>query len=351
MQLSFRWYGPNDSVTLSQIRQIPGMQGIVTALHDVPAGQVWPQEDVLRLRGQVEDAGLTLSVIESVPVHEDIKMGLPSRDAYIENYQSSLVNIAAAGIDTVCYNFMPLFDWLRTSLAYALPDGSTTLAYDDAQVSEAALLSGQLNLPAWNLTSDHGELIRILDFYKRVSPEQLWEHLEYFVQAVLPVAKANGIKLVIHPDDPPWSVVGIPRIIVDEPSVERFLKLYDAPCHGLCFCSGSFGASEANDLPAMIRRFGSMGRIHFVHLRNVKRTGPHSFYESGHLSAEGSLDMHALMSALSDIGYEGPVRPDHGRMVWGESGKPGYGLYDRALGATYLSGLWEGIGKTHRTHR
>jgi mannonate dehydratase len=346
MQLSFRWFGPSDPVTLQKIRQIPGMKGIVTSLYDVPVGEVWKPEEIAQLKDTVEEAGFRITVIESVPVHEDIKMGLPSRDKYIENYQATLRNLAQAGITTVCYNFMPLFDWLRTSLTYSLPDGSTTLAYNDEEVDETALLSGKLRLPAWNLDTQRDKLIYMLNFYREMTPEQLWENLDYFVKAVMPVAKECGIKMTIHPDDPPWSVLGIPRIIVDHTSLDRLMSLYDDECNGICFCSGSLGANGQNDLPRMVRYFGGMGRIHFVHLRNIKRFAERSFYESGHLSAEGSVDMYELMKALHEVGYSGPVRPDHGRMIWDETGNPGYGLFDRALGAAYLNGLWEAITKS-----
>ncbi|MCY0901273.1 MAG: mannonate dehydratase [Firmicutes bacterium] len=346
MNLSFRWYGEQDPVRLADIRQIPGVRGIVTSLHHKAPGELWRRDEIAAVRDSVERAGLTLTVIESVPVHEDIKMGLATRDRYIEAYQDTLRNLAAEQIHTVCYNFMPLFDWLRTSLEHPLPDGSTTLAYDDAGVDEQALLSGALRLPAWNLDAEAEALIRRFRFYQALSAEALWEHLDYFVQAVMPVAKACGIKMAIHPDDPPWPVLGIPRIVVDQANLLRLLSLYDDPCHGLCFCSGSLGSRADNDLPGMVRELGRDGRIHFVHLRNVRRTGPHSFYESGHRSADGSIDMHAVMQALFEVGFTGPVRPDHGRMVWGETGNPGYGLFDRALGATYLGGLWEAISKS-----
>lgn len=346
MKMSFRWYGSTDPVSLAQIRQIPGMKGIVTSLYDVPVGQAWDISDIMALKRTVMAAGLEITVIESVPVHEDIKRGLPTRDVYIAHYCTTLRNLAKAGIHTVCYNFMPMFDWLRTSLAYPLPDGSTTLAYDDLQVDTDALLTGKLRLPAWNLGTQTDELTRMLDEYRELGPDQLWQHLQYFLQGIVPVAQECGIKMAIHPDDPPWSVVGIPRIIVDHDSLLRVLSLVESASNGVCFCSGSLGANAANDLPRMLGDLGARGRVHFVHLRNVKRLGARSFYESGHLSADGSIDMYELMRLLHDMGYAGAIRPDHGRMVWQETGNPGYGLFDRAMGATYLQGLWEAIVKS-----
>lgn len=345
MQLSFRWYGPNDPVTLENIRQIPGMKGIVTSLHDVAPGEVWSEEDIAGRVLMVQNHGMEITVIESVPVHEDIKMGKPSRERYVANYQETLCNLAKHGIHTVCYNFMPLFDWLRTTLTLRLADGSTTLAYDDAMVDEEALLGGRLRLPAWDLAADKDKLREMHAYYRAMSEDALWENLGYFVEHVMPVAKELGIKMTIHPDDPPWSVVGIPRIIKNRDDLLRLVSLFDDEANGICFCSGSLGSSDENNLPEMMREFGRMGRIHFVHLRNVLRTGHHSFYESGHLSESGSVDMYELMKAMRQFGYQGPVRPDHGRMVWGETGNPGYGLFDRALGATYFNGLWEAISK------
>lgn len=346
MKLSFRWYGSSDPVTLEHIRQIPDMVGVVTSLYDIPVGSVWTYEDIQKLVATIQHAGLELTVIESVPVHEDIKMGRSSRDTYIENYQTTLRNLARAGVHTVCYNFMPMFDWLRTSLDYQLPDGSNTLAYDDSEVDEDALLSGSLRLPAWNFGTQRDELIQMYRFYQNMSSEELWANLEYFVGAVMPVAEETGMNMAIHPDDPPWPVLGIPRIMIDHAAFTRLLSTYQAVCNGVCFCSGSLGSVANNDLPNMMRDLGGQGRVHFVHLRNVARRGERSFYESGHLSKSGSVNMYELMKAMYDVGFNGPVRPDHGRMVWGETGNPGYGLYDRAMGAAYLNGLWEGIIKS-----
>lgn len=346
MQLSFRWYGPSDRVSLNQIRQIPGMQGVVTSLYDTPVGEVWQEDDIASLKGQIESAGLSISVIESVPVHEDIKMGLPTRDRYIEHYIETLRRLAAAKIETVCYNFMPLFDWLRTSLAYELSDGSNTLAYLDDEVDEDALLSGKLRLPAWDMDSDRDRLSDMLSFYRGLSTDELWNNLTYFVKAVMPIAKEVGIRMAIHPDDPPWPVLGIPRIMVSESAFHRLLDLYDDAANGVCFCAGSLGSSEENDLEATLKSLLDRGRVNFVHLRNVKRMGPRSFYESGHLSKDGSVDMYRLMRLLANGGYRGPLRPDHGRMIWDETGNAGYGLYDRALGAAYLNGLWEAVSQS-----
>ncbi|MFD1675880.1 mannonate dehydratase [Alicyclobacillus fodiniaquatilis] len=345
MKLSFRWYGETDPVQLCQIRQIPGMKGIVTALYDVPVGEVWPLDAIRALQKPIEEAGLTISVIESVPVHEDIKMGLPSRDRYIENYQQTLRNLAAANVPVVCYNFMPLFDWVRTTLSYELPDGSNTLAYDDAEIAQLDLLSGEGKLPAWNVSYTKDELHRLYKIFRDMSEETLWENLTYFLQAIMPVADEVGIKMAIHPDDPPWSVLQLPRIVTNRANLDRLLAIHDSPNHGLCLCTGSLGCNPANDIVEMARHFAAQGRVNFVHMRNVKVVGERSFYESGHLSETGSVDMYQVMQALRQSGFDGPFRPDHGRMIWEETGNPGYGLYDRALGAAYLNGLLEAVDK------
>ncbi len=345
MQMTFRWYGDDDPVKLWQIRQIPGVTGIVSAVYDIPVGEEWPLELILELKRKNEAAGLQLSVIESVPVHEHIKLGLPGRDRLIENYRRTLRNLGQAGIGIVCYNFMPVFDWTRSQLDYELEDGSTALIYEEEVVRRMNPLTGELQLPGWDNSYRKEDLQLLFEQYASVDEEKLWDNLSYFVKAIMPAAEEAGVRMAIHPDDPPWPIFGLPRIITDEAALDRFLRLYDSPVNGLCLCSGSLGANPANDFPAMVRRFGRESRVNFVHARNVKITGERSFEESAHLSSAGSLDMAEIIRALRDIDYAGPIRPDHGRMIWGETGKPGYGLYDRALGAVYLNGMWEAIGK------
>jgi len=341
MQMTFRWYGDDDKVTLENIRQIPGVTGIVSAIYDVPVGEVWPLDKILALKAKIEAKGLKLETIESIPVHEDIKMGLPSRDRLIANYCESLKNCAKAGIKVVCYNFMPVFDWTRSELSHELPDGSNALIYKHETVLKMDPLTGELSLPGWDSSYTKEGMRELLEQYKKVSEEDLWNNLQYFLERVIPVAEINDIKMAIHPDDPPWSIFGLPRIITNKENLERFINLVDSPYNGLSLCSGSLGVNPDNDIPELIRYFGKKGRVHFGHVRNVLITGEKSFEESSHRSADGSLDMVEIMKAYHDIGFEGPIRPDHGRMIWGETGRPGYGLYDRALGAVYLNGIWE----------
>ena len=346
MELTFRWFGEQDPVPLAHVRQIPGMTGVVSALHEVPAGAEGPRGGLERLGERIAAAGLRFSVVESIPVHEDIKLGLPTRDRWIDAYCRSVEHLGALGIPVLCYNFMPVFDWLRTALDLPLADGSTTLAYDHDALARLDLSRGTGALPGWGAAYDAAQLGALLAAYRAVDADRLWEHLAYFLERVVPVAEAAGVKLAIHPDDPPWPVFGLPRIVTDAPALVRLVELVDSPANGVTFCTGSLGALPANDLPAMARTLGARGRIHFAHCRNVLVTGERRFHETPHPSRYGGVDMYAVLRALADTGFTGPLRPDHGRMIWGETGRPGYGLHDRALGATYLYGPWEAISRT-----
>ena len=344
MKMTFRWYGDNDPVTLDHIRQIPKMTGIVSAVYDVPAGGVWSEESIYALKKKAEDKGLEFEVVESVPVPEDIKLGNEKAPELIENYCENVRRLGKAGVKCICYNFMPVFDWLRSELEYMHKDGSNGLAYDDETVLSMNPLTSELSLPGWDESYSKDELKELLNKYKDIDEEKLWENLEVFLKAVIPVAEESGVKMAIHPDDPPWGIFGLPRIITTEKNLERFLKTVDSEANGLTFCTGSLGADVNNDLPKMAKKFAK--RIHFAHLRNIKHTSEKCFYETGHPTDCGSLDMYMIAKNLIDGGFDGYVRPDHGRMIWGERGRYGYGLYDRALGAMYLTGLFEGIEKT-----
>lgn len=343
MKMTFRWYGKDDPVTLENIRQIPGMTGVVSAIYDVPVGEVWPMEKILELKKIVEDKGLELEVIESVPVHEDIKLKRGNYQIYIDNYKENIRRLASAGIKCICYNFMPVFDWTRSRLDQPLPDGSNALVYYKEDVDK--MDPTKLSLPGWDSSYNVEQITELIDAYKKQGEEGLWKNLEYFIKEIIPVAIECDVNMGIHPDDPPWSIFGIPRIITNEKNIERFLSLYDDTHHGLSLCSGSLGCSKMNDMPSLIRKFGEMGRIHFAHIRNVKILEDGSFEESAHLSSCGSLDVVEMLKAYKETGFKGYIRPDHGRMIWGETGKPGYGLYDRALGAVYMLGIWEALNK------
>ena len=341
MYTTFRWFGEPDAVTLEHIRQIPGVVGIVSSLYAAPVGAAWPRAELVLLRDRITDAGFRFSVVESISVHDDIKLGLPQRDRWIEHYCRNVELMGELGIPVLCYNFMPVFDWTRTVLDLRLADGSTTLAFDHDALAAIDLTAGSAGLPGWGTAYDGAELGALLDAYRAVDAERLWDHLAYFLERVVPVAERAGVMMAIHPDDPPWPIFGLPRIITDGPSLERLVRLVESPANGVTFCTGSLGALPTNDLPAMIRRIGP--RVHFAHCRNVRVTGEQRFEETPHPSPFGDVDMLAVLRALHDVGFRGPMRPDHGRMIWNEQGRPGYGLHDRALGAMYLQGLWEAI--------
>lgn len=344
MKLTFRWYGDSDPVTLQQIRQIPTMSGIVSAVYDVKPGGIWSEESINAIKSKALANGLEFEVVESVPVPEEIKYGGENAPALIENYCENIRRLGKAGVKCVCYNFMPVFDWLRSELEHSNEDGSNSLAFDEQTLLTMNPEAGDLSLPGWDESYTKAELNKLLDIYKSVDEEKLWENLTVFLKAVIPVAEQAGVNMAIHPDDPPWSIFGLPRIITGEKNLERFLSIVDSPANGLTFCTGSLGAGVNNDLVAMAAKFAK--RIHFLHLRNIKITGDKQFCEVGHPTECGSIDMYGIARALIDNGFDGYVRPDHGRMIWGETGRYGYGLYDRALGATYIAGLFEGIEKT-----
>lgn len=352
MIMTLRWFGKNfDSVTLKQIRQIPGVKGVITTLYDSKVGEAWKEEDVQRLKKEVEDAGLKIYGIESVNIHDDIKIGLPSRDKYIENYIKTLEVLGKAGINLVCYNFMPVFDWTRSDLAKVRPDGSTVLSYDqeiiekidpEKMFEQIDSSSNGFVLPGWE-PDRLSRLKEIFEMYKNVDDEKLFENLKYFLSAVMPTCEKYNIKMAIHPDDPAWPVFGLPRIIVNKENILRMVNSVNSPCNGVTLCAGSLGSNPKNDIPDIVRSL--KGKIFFAHVRNLEHTAPGKFQEAAHLSSDGSMDMFAIMKAFYDIGFEGPFRPDHGRAIWDEVSMPGYGLYDRALGAVYLQGLWEAIEK------
>ncbi len=355
MEMVFRWFGENDdSVSLEEIKQIPGMTGVVSALSDIPVGEVWPVDKIKKLKSKIKDAGLELEVIESVNIHEDIKLGLPSRDQYIENYKTTLKNLASEGIKVVCYNFMPVFDWLRSDLAEELEDGSNTMSYDEEWINNTDPVklveefdkgAEEFSLPGWE-PERLAELKDIIKKYENIDENGLFANLKYFLEKILPVCKENDIKMAIHPDDPPWPIYGLPRIMTGKENIRKLLNMVDDPYNGLSLCSGSLGSNPENSVPDLIREFGK--RIHFAHVRNLKFDGKRKFHETSHLSSDGSLDLFEIMKAYYDIGFDGYIRPDHGRMIWGEKARPGYGLYDRALGATYINGLWEAIVKMNK---
>ena len=356
MKMTFRWFGENsDSVKLSQIKQIPGMTGLMGFLDYKAAGEVWTEEEIKTYIDKVHEAGLECEVIESVNVHEDIKMGLPTRDKYIENYNITIRNLAKYGVKVIVYNFMPVFDWLRTDLARPIPeDGSNSLYFDEKDLGDMGPLeivrktaadSNGFTLPGWE-PERLAELETTLKQYEGMTPDKLRENYKYFLDAVIPVCEEVGVRMACHPDDPAWPIFGLPRIAHTKEQFDQICALHDSPANALCLCTGSLGSNEGNNVPEIIRHFGEKNRIAALHVRNVKfLDGYHHFREASHLSKDGDLDMFAIMKAIYDTCPDTYVRPDHGRMIWDEIGRPGYVLYDRALGATYLNGLWEAIDR------
>jgi mannonate dehydratase len=349
MKMVFRWYGEgNDTVTLSQIKQIPGVEGIVWALHDMPPGAEWPMDKIMEYKKLADRNGFHLEVVESVNVHEDIKLGLPSRDIYIENYKRTIEKLAKVGAKVICYNFMPVFDWIRTDLFKELEDGSTALFYEKAKVADMDPMelvrkineNPELTMAGWE-PERLRHLTSLFDAYRDVTEEHLWSNLQYFLDQIIPVAEANDIKMAIHPDDPPWSIFGLPRIMTCQDNFRRLLKLVDSPYNGLTLCSGSLGANPNNDIAAMVREFAD--RIPFAHIRNVRVYENGDFIETSHRAKDGSVDICDIVKAYHEKGFNGYARPDHGRHIWDEKCRAGYGLYDRALGIMYLWGIWDSL--------
>lgn len=369
MRLILRWHGEKDPISLKQYAQVPNIYGIVTSLYHLPLGVEWEESEIRKLVDQVEAYGLKLEIVDSFRIHEDIKRGYDTRDALIENYKKNIRMLARCGIKVICYNFMPVFDWTRTDLSYVLPDGSDCLAFEAEKVNKIDAQKG-IDLPGWGTNYSPEKLQELLQSYENIDENQLWENCKYFLDACIPVAEECGVKLALHPDDPPRPIFGLPRIAKNVEDYRRILGYIESPANAITFCCGSFGSFAGNDMPSMIREFGK-DKIPFVHFRNIKLFEDGSFYESGHVTESGSSDMGEIMRALHDIGFDGYLRPDHGRRIWDEAWsvqkvklpdgteveehrpdgfngiKPvaGYGLFDRALGAAYALGLWEGLEK------
>lgn len=352
MKMTLRWFGKGyDSVALEQIRQIPGVNGVISTLYDIPAGEVWPLENIRKLKEEIEAAGLELSGIESVNIHDSIKAGNRDRDRCIDNYIATLDHLGQAEIHMVCYNFMPVFDWTRSDLARVRRDGSTVLAYNQKMIdgidpenmfSSVDEKSNGFVLPGWE-PERMAKIQELFELYRGVDEEKLFENLVYFLKAIRPVCEKYDIRMAIHPDDPAWPVFGLSRIITSREKLMKLMKAVDAPFNGVTLCTGSLGSNPENDIVQTI--WDLKGRIPFAHIRNLKYNEPGDFEEAAHLSSDGSLDIFTIMKALHETGFDGIIRPDHGRAIWGEVAMPGYGLYDRALGAAYLNGLWEAIQK------
>ena len=354
MKMTVRWFGEEfDSVKLEEIKQIPGVTGVITTLYDTQPGEVWSRSRIRKMINSVESAGLNIEGIESLNIHDAIKIGLPERDKYIENYIKSLENLGKEGIDMVCYNFMPVFDWTRSDLAKKRHDGSTVLSYDQEIIDEIIpekmfesmeAKSQGFVLPGWE-PERMQKIKKLFEMYEDVDADKLFDNLVYFLKKIMPTCEKYNIKMALHPDDPAWPVFDLPRIVTGKEAILKIMQAVDHPLNGLTFCSGSLGSNPENDLCDIIESLE--GRIHFAHIRNIKYLGDKKFDEAAHLSNDGSLNMYDILKSLHKIGFDGPMRPDHGRAIWGEVSMPGYGIYDRAIGANYLLGLWEAIERQH----
>jgi mannonate dehydratase len=350
MKMTFRWFGEKfDTVTLAQLKQIPGIAGIITTLYDTKPGEEWDAGAIAAVKKQVEDAGLKILGIESVNIHDAIKVGTPDRDQYIENYIRTIGKLGSAGIPMVCYNFMPVFDWTRSDLAKVRPDGATVFAYDQREIDKIdpdrmfeQMESGANGflLPGWE-PERMAHIRELFQMYHEIDEDTLFENLCYFLNAVMPACDRYDVNMAIHIDDPVWSVYNLPRIVTSKEKILKLLKAVPNKRNGVTLCTGSLSSDPGNDIPDIIRSLA--GRIHFAHIRNTRHTAPGVFEEAAHYAADGSLDMVEIMQALIDDGFEGPIRPDHGRAIWGEVSMPGYGLYDRALGSQYLLGLYDAL--------
>jgi len=356
MQMGFRWYGEgNDKISLSDIKQIPGVSTIVWALHDKMPGEVWQQEEIEKAVGQIRAAGFNADVVESVNVHDDIKIGLPTRDKYIDNYIQTIRNLAPFGVKVICYNFMPIFDWTRSDLFHPVGDGSTALYYqknmiqDDPKEMADYVMSFtekyHMTFPGWE-PERMAKLDELFEKYRDVTKEKLWENFQYFLERLMPVCRECDIKMAVHMDDPPWDIFGLPRLLVDEESIDRFLKMVDDPYNCLTLCSGSLNANPANNVAEIVRKH--CDRIAFAHIRNVRHFPNGDFSEASHRDCDGDTGILEILRAYHDCGFEGYIRPDHGRHLWDEKPgnvRPGYGLYDRALGIMYMLGAWDLMDK------
>ncbi|MBQ7907646.1 MAG: mannonate dehydratase [Clostridia bacterium] len=356
MQMCFRWYGEgNDKIKLSDIKQIPGVTGIVWALHNKMPGEVWEIEEIAEVKRQLDEYGFNMDVVESVNVHDDIKIGLPTRDKYIENYKKCIRNLSKFGVKVICYNFMPIFDWTRSNLFHPVGDGSTALFYeknmiqDDYNAMAKYILDFTekygMSFPGWE-PERMARLDELFRAYEGVDHEKLWANLKYFLEAIMPTCRECDIKMAIHMDDPPWDIFGLPRLLVDEKSIGRFLEMVDDEYNCLTLCSGSLNANPDNNVAQIVRKYCK--RIAFAHIRNVKHFENGDFTEASHRDCDGDTGIIDILRAYHEGGFEGYIRPDHGRHLWDEGPgnvRPGYGLYDRALGIMYMLGIWDTLEK------
>ncbi|MFV0255384.1 MAG: mannonate dehydratase [Erysipelotrichaceae bacterium] len=351
MKITWRWYGEdNDSITLADIKQIPNISGIVWSLHNKKAGDSWQSEEIDKVATLIKNYGFNCDVVESVNIHDEIKTGGIERDHYIDIYIDTIEKLSKVGVKVICYNFMPVFDWIRTDLFRELPDGSNALFYEKNKVTrnyqeviDLILKGGNgYTMPGWE-PERLNEIEKLFTKYEDVTDEKLFNNLIYFLQKIGPICKACNIKMAIHPDDPPFSVFGLPRIINSYENINKLLTKIPEEYNGLTLCTGSLGSTSENDLLKIIDDFHK--RIYFTHIRNIKRFSNGDFIEVSHYTSDGDVDITNIIKKYYQKDYQYYIRPDHGRHIWGEENfcRPGYGLYDRALGIMYFNGIIDAL--------
>ncbi len=346
MKIGFRWFG-DDDYALKDIRQIPRASEIVWSLHKKAAGELWEEEEIKHEVEKIENAGFKGSVVESVNIHESIKIGSNDRDQYIENYINTIKNLSKYGVKVICYNFMPIFDWTRTELKHPLPDGSTSMYFDYDQIKDLdpiafrdKILNGTQNyqLPGWE-EERLESITELFKVYSQISSDELWDNLQYFLEKIMPTCEKYNVKMAIHPDDPGFEIFGLPRMIASEADIERLFTINPSKNNGLTFCSGSLGSNRANNLEQILEKY--IDRTYFVHIRNLKFYGDRNFQEVSHLTEDGDIDIVGLTHILLKKQFTGYIRPDHGRHLFDEECRAGYGLFDRAFGIMYINGIMD----------